>query len=119
MSETISFIINEDQLARVDAQAAVEDRNRSSMLRRLIDAGFDALSQQPPAVRISGAVSLDSSGVVPMVCANCGKVFGVINAEAAQADHDLGIMRFCKDCLAMPEEELVASLEAKLEMEVA
>lgn len=119
MSETISFIINEDQLARVDAQAAIEDRNRSQMLRKLLDLGFEALDQQPTVVRIFGDTTQASSGVVPMVCANCGKIFGVINAEAAETEHDMGIVRFCKGCLSLPEEELVASLEAKLEIEAA
>lgn len=40
---TVSFIIEDEQLERVDALAAELDRNRSSMLRQLIEAGIHML----------------------------------------------------------------------------
>lgn len=45
---TISFTIEQEQLARVDALTAKLDRDRSSTLRLLIDTGMLAVDQAKP-----------------------------------------------------------------------
>jgi hypothetical protein len=50
---TISFVTTEGQLAQVDEHATAEDRNRSSMLRKLIDLGLLMLRAQN-ALLVSG-----------------------------------------------------------------
>jgi hypothetical protein len=40
-------------------------------------------------------------------------VIGLINADAAQRDAENGVIHFCKDCLELPEEEVVARLNER------
>ncbi|MBN2392065.1 MAG: hypothetical protein JXR84_15160 [Anaerolineae bacterium] len=42
----LSIVLTDDQIAAIDAQADLEQRSRSSMLRRLVDIGMRAIERE-------------------------------------------------------------------------
>ena len=70
MRTTISFTIEEEQLAAVDALAAKEDRDRSSMLRRIIDVGMPYFSAEPGNVHLAGVLDALRNGDVAVLPAD-------------------------------------------------
>lgn len=58
---TISFTIDQDQLSRVDSLAAALDRDRSSTLRQIINAGIPVLLRTQSACLTTMENSTDGS----------------------------------------------------------
>lgn len=56
-------------------------------------------------------------GVVALTCGCCKKVVGVINADAARRESENGVLHFCQECMALPEAEIVARLNASVATE--
>lgn len=58
-TETISFLIGVEQLQQVDTLAQLEGRSRSSMLRKIIDAGFLQFNEE---IQADERISLTPKG---------------------------------------------------------
>lgn len=107
LSRALSYVANQNGRGPRE-QAVILLREALQRMGVLTDENREAL-------RAAKKFDADHSGVVPLTCGLCGTVFGVINADVARRERDEGVVHFCKACMAMPEAELVARLEAMQE----
>lgn len=107
----------------VDSLAQSKGLTVSTALRMIVrewvehsEAQKRAIPSRPSLTDLIAGPALEQ-GVVALTCGCCKKVVGVINADAARRESENGVLHFCQECMALPEAEIVARLNASVATE--